>query len=441
MHVDHMTRSPERSGAANSIRILVFDCWLPGFLYVRHLADTEGVSLTFVHNSERQLGTPAREYKDFKERLSPPDWVKDFGDYDHRFATLFDTEKPDVVLVTSMHYLECRSALLFAADRGVMRAFIPHGIFLLDRSKVIGSPKSVFDRVKRLLEKLPRAVYYGRFFWSAHFQRERDQRGSFLAAFSCFLDLLSNYSNWQWAPSPQAQRYYARLLDIGIVYDAQLAKYYSQNLGAIVDGTEFKVSGTLDSGKLRRALSVARKSGASARVPPKVAYYVSSPYPEDFSASGARALADLLMKLQSLVQAAGCERLIYRPHPGEPSWFVDAACVQHGIECDMSRDLSWFISASLVCGTSSSLLYNAIILSKPILTVSSEKFKMDAPYYEPLISYPRIAVDLDRAVDVLIEENREALVSALRRSSTTPESAVSDPVEVLLETVRSERAS
>lgn len=414
------------------IRILVFDCWLPGFQYVRHLADTPGVSITFIHNSKRQLGLPAQEYKDFKESLSPPDWVKDFTEYGHRFETMFDVEKPDVILVLSMHYLECRSALLFATDKGVFRAFIPHGIFLLDRNAISASPTSLLGKLKRLVQKFPRALYYARLFWSAHYQIAPEQRCNLWKSLSCCKNMLFSYSDWQWTPPKVVQSYYSEILDLAIVHDKGVVDYFKSNLGSIVERTEFVVSGTLDSGKILAALSAERASTIHASEDTPFAYYISSPYPEDFTTKGAMILGELMRKLQMVLRHVGCDRLIYRPHPGEPNWFVVQVCESKAIEVDWSRDMTGVIHSSLVCGTSSSLLYNAISISKPVVTVSSQRFKMDSPYYEPLKSYPRIALDLDLDLDTLINKNGVALREAFEGRVAVSNPMISDPISVLL---------
>ena len=152
----------------SKIRILVFDCWLPGFLYIKELANIKGVSILFVHNSESQLGQPAQEYQDFKRRIPIPDWVKDFSDYKKSFKSLFDSFKPDMVLVTSMHYVEHRSALLFAKKNNIFSAFIPHGIFKVDHGKVpVITNANNQTKLSQIFNKIPRVIYYSNFF---HFQ-------------------------------------------------------------------------------------------------------------------------------------------------------------------------------------------------------------------------------------------------------------------------------
>lgn len=418
------------------IRILVFDCWLPGFLYIRDLAEMEGVSLTYVHNSESQLGQPAKEYRDFKTRLQPPAWVKDFNEFNKDFRRLFEEINPDIVLVTSMHYVEHRSALLFAREYGVLRAFIPHGIFQLHRSENFDLPEKRRDIATHILEKLPRAYYYTNLFWSSHFQRRPIGRGTFRNALICFFDLLLCYSDWQWRPAKRVQRYYANLLNVALVYDRSLETYYLKNSGDIFNNTKFIVSGTLDSGKLLRSIRGKPSLLQSSTSTVPFAYYISSPYPEFFTEDGAAVLASILKTLKSVVISAGCSQLVYRPHPGEPGWFVDLVCAVAGLKRDTDPGIEGLIRANLICGTSSSLLYNAILLEKPIVLLTSGKVRLDLPYYEPLISYPKTTIDLDLKPEFLIENHGATISASMANKGKVSEVLVADPLETLIEYCR-----
>lgn len=423
----------------NETRILVFDCWLPGFLYIKHMADIENISLTFVHNSESQLGQPAKEYEDFKANLSPPFWVKDFKSYNKDFKCLFETVKPHVVLVLSMHYVECRSALMFAKDFNVLRAYIPHGIFLLDRGKLITSRPTITSSIKRIIQKIPRAFYYTNLFWSSHFQRNPTKRGSFLNSLGCFRELLFQYSNWQFSPSETTLNYYADLVDVAIVYDKSIESHYRINSGSIFSNADFIISGTLDAGKILQELHSYDKSSSSildSQRSAPVAYYISSPYPEDFSVDKAKLLANQLNKLKTVLKSSGYENLVYRPHPGEPNWFSEMVCALNDIERDTTLEVNGLIRSDLICGTSSSLLYIAIKLSKPIITVKSTRFKMDEPYYEPLISYPRITFDLDFDIESLLKNHEKTLRDTLIKHPTNIKPTLSDPVDELLKFVK-----
>jgi hypothetical protein len=424
------------SAKSSEIRILVFDCWLPGFLYIRDLAEMEGISLTYVHNSESQLGQPSKEYKDFKTRLHPPVWVKDFGEYNRNFRCLFDIVKPHIVLVTSMHYVEHRSALLFAKEYNVLRVFIPHGIFQLDRRNIYTPTNTKGGRISRLFQKLPRALYYTNLFWNSHFQRSPRDRGTFQQAWFCFLDLLFSYSDWQWTPARKVQSYYSDLLNWVIAYDESLKTFYSENSSGIFKNTKYCISGTLDTGKLLRAISIKPELIQSTIKTKPIAYYVSSPYPEYFSENGAAILAALLKKLKSVVISAGCSKLVYRGHPGEPGWFVDLVCELGGLQKDSAPGIEGLIEADLICGTSSSLMYNAILLEKPIVIISSAKIKLDSPYYEPLISYSKITLDLDLEEAVLIESNNSLINRQLIDRKPIRTDLLSDPLEKLINIYR-----
>lgn len=434
MHID-------RCAKVRNIRVLVFDCWLPGFLYIKELARMEGVTLTYVHNSKSQKGKPAKEYEDFKTSLQTPVWVKDFVEFDKDFRRLFEVVKPDVLLVTSMHHAEDRSALLFAKEYGVLRAFIPHGIFQLNNNVSSASETTNRSRIAKIFDKIPRAYYYSILFWSSHFQRNSSSRGTLLGAISCFYELVRHYSDWQWRPAEIVQQYYFDLLDVALVYDPSLKEYYLKNSRGFFENTDFIISGTLDSGKLLREIKnkpclLRELKNTSAH-----AYYVSSPYPEYFTEDGAAVLAGLLRRLKTVVASAGCQQLVYRAHPGEPGWFADKVCALAELVRDTEPGTEGLIRATLICGTSSSLLYCAILLKKPLLTIASRKIRLDSPYYEPLISYPKIIIDLDSDLEVLIREHSAAISTAITRKDYISEILATDPLESLLEYIENFQVS
>jgi hypothetical protein len=426
MNVDHCP-------SVRNIHVLVFDCWLPGFLYIKDLVGMEGVTLTYVHNSESQMGQPAKEYEDFKTRLETPIWVKDFSEFDKDFSRLFEVINPDVLLVTSMHYVEHRSALLFAKEYGVLRAFIPHGIFKLNGTNESVSSDSKGTRFENILNKVPRVLYYTNLFWSSHFQRTLSKRGTLYSAFTCFRDLLLYYPSWQWRPAAKVQKYYADLVDVALVYDLSLKDFYLENSRDFFVKTDFIMCGTLDSGKLLREIKAKPSLLQASRNSTPSAYFVSSPYPEFFSEHGASVLAGLLKSLKSLVVSAGCHQLVYRAHPGEPGWFVDKVCTLAELVRDTEPGTEGLIRATLICGTSSSLLYSATLLGKPIVIVASRRIRFDLPYYEPLISYPKITIDLDSDLEVLIREHCTAISASMTPKDDMVEILATDPLESLLE--------
>lgn len=421
--------SPSKS---SSTRILVFDCWLPGFLYIKELAGMDHVSLTYVHNSESQMGQPAREYKDFKARLNVPIWVKDFSEFNKDFRRLFEEVKPDIVLVTSMHYVEHRAALQFAKEYGVLRAFIPHGIFQLNHNVQFATGARNKSLMGKILDKVPRALYYFNLFWMCHFQRNPSSRGTLWGAFSCFYNLLRHYSNWQWRPAVNVQLYYSDLLDVALVYDPSLKDFYLENSREIFKNADFIITGTLDSGKLLREIKSKPSLLQVNKNSSSHAYFVSSPYPEYFTEHGAATLAELLRRLKTVVASAGCQQLIYRAHPGEPGWFVDKVCTLAGLVCDTEPGTEGLIRAGLICGTSSSLLYNAVLLRKPLVVVASRKIRFDVPYYEPLISYPKIVIDLDSDLEALIIEHSAAISAIITLQEEVFSLQATDPLVSLL---------
>ncbi|MBJ3785068.1 hypothetical protein [Devosia sediminis] len=379
--------------------ILAFDCWLPGFTYVKDIVSRDpSINLIFVHTSSMQTGAPAREYQDFKVKYPALDWVRDFSDFDYDFKTLFDRIKPDALLVTSLHHIEDRTALIYAKHRKVPSYFIPHGIFFLrDAPPVTDTPTGFVAKLRRLFFKLPRVAYYTNFFWRFHFafRREGVVSADLRTAIATYRALIGNYFYWQWKPAAATQDYYARAIDTLIIYDASLTDHYHKNYGRIVDGSRFVTSGTLDVAKLTSHLQSNPDLAPSSQ---RIAYFVSSPYTEYFEEPLASIYKDMVQKLRDLVLAAGYDSLIYRPHPGEPDEFTQFMCADLNIEIDTAGGVGGLITSELICGTSSSLLYIAVILQKKILILDSHRIPVDLPYYEPLLSYPAVQfnADLDR---------------------------------------------
>lgn len=398
--------------------ILVFDCWLPGFTYINELAEEPGISVVFVHASSLQLGTPAREYRAFKEQYAAPEWVHDFSEFGYDFDTLFARTKPDALLVLSLHHLEARTALSFASRRKIPTYFIPHGIFLLGDGRIAtGKRSGLLAKAMKAVSKLPRVIYYSKFFWKFHIQMvNRGLHDARLAqAVRSYFELLTKYFYWQWYPSPLVQDYYGASLNNMILYDSSIAEYYLKHYENMVSGANIISSGTLDMTRIKR--QVRNDPGIlSAGTAQRYAYLISSPDPEDFVGDGRAIYAEVVRKLRILVQESGCEGLMYRPHPGEPAEFTKEICSIAGVEFDPRRDLANLVNAEIVCGTSSSLLYCAILLHRPIVIWNSKRLTLTPPYYEPLISYPTIPFDADLDCD-------EAALAALR----TRREAVADP--------------
>ncbi|MDF2384363.1 hypothetical protein JMG10_23025 [Nostoc ellipsosporum NOK] len=389
---------------ARTRTILAFDCWLPGFTYVAELANEPGISLVFVHTSSMQTGEPAKEYESFRKQYDAPSWVHDFSEFGYDFQSMFERIKPDALLVTSLHHIEDRTALCYATSRNVPTYFIPHGIFLLQDSPqpVESKKKSLAGKFSAFLSKLPRAGYYTRFFWKFHFQmiRNGSRKNDLGKALRVYRSLIGDYQSWQWQPNAAVQQYYARSIDTLILYDASIASYFEKKFGAITTGARIVESGTLDVTRLLRQLRNApparRATGHKGQ-----AYFISSPYPEYFSNPESRkACAEILTRLADLVRETGFDGLVYRPHPGEPAEFTAEICQASGARIDTRRDFTGLVEADLIIGTSSSLLYSAVLLRKPIAIWSTGRLKIDPPYYEPLISYPKIAIDADKPRDV-----------------------------------------
>lgn len=423
--------------------ILVFDCWLPGFTYIKEIVSrTDAINVVFVHTSSLQTGAPAREYRDFKKKFPPLDWVCDFSEFGYDFKVLFDRVKPDALLVMSLHHIEDRTALLYAKSCGVPSYFIPHGIFLLrDAPPTANDPKAFGAKIRRLLSKLPRIAYYTRFFWRFHFAFRRQGVIStrFQPALAAYRALIVDYFRWQWRPGKETQDYYAGVIDNLIIYDASLESYYHNNYGRIVDGARFVASGTLDVTQLVRYLQCYPDAVPSEK---RDAYFISSPYPEYFDEPHASICKDVVRRLRDLVRAAGYHRMIYRPHPGETAEFTHFICADMDIDIDTAGGVAGLVASELICGTSSSLLYIAVILEKKILILESQRIKVDAPYYEPLISYPAVLFDAD------INQDDEALAGLLAQTKRTCKPAVdklkdpvSDFITLLYEQQPSRRAT
>ncbi|NIJ63650.1 hypothetical protein FHR20_000581 [Sphingomonas leidyi] len=418
--------------------ILVFDCWLPGFTYVAELANEPGISLVFVHTSSMQTGEPAKEYRSFRKQYDAPSWVHDFSEFDYDFKRLFEQIRPDALLVTSLHHIEDRTALRFAKSRNVPTYFIPHGIFLLRDSPPPAEgikKKGIPGKLATLFSKLPRVAYYTRFFWKFHFQmvRSGSRKNDFRRALQVYRTLIADYFSWQWHPNEAVQQYYRASIDTLILYDASIADYFEANFGAITSGATVVESGTLDVTRLLRQLHDTPHTRRT-RQGKGQAYFISSPYPEYFSdRDSRRACAEILARLAALVREAGFDNLIYRPHPGEPAEFTAEISRASGAEIDTNRSFTRLVEANLVIGTSSSLLYSAVLLRKPIAIWTTRRIKIDLPYYEPLISYPKIAIDADEPRD----EGALAQLSALEIGDAELDlSGLKDPIADLARMVR-----
>lgn len=414
--------------------ILIFDCWLPGFTYIKELAEEPGVKVIFVHTSSLQLGPPAREYKAFRAQLDTPEWVYDFSDFDYDFDTLLSRVKPDALLVMSLHHLEARTALLFASLRGIPTHFIPHGIFLVgDRENKTEKHSRALQKISKYIFKLPRVVYYSKFFWKYHAQMINRGliRIDFKHTFKVYIELLTRYFHWQWLPSSLVQNYYKNSIGHLILYDSTIADYYRSNYGEIVAEANFIDSGTLDMTRIIRQIR-RDPTMLTKQVSGKYAYLISSPYPDFFTGPNKTVYADIVRKLRIMVQSCGFDGLMYRPHPGEPAEFVKQICIAAGTEVDPKKDFSNLVNAAAVCGTSSTLLYCAVLLKKPIIIWDSKRLKVDPPYYEPLRSYPTIPFNAD------VEFDREALsaVRSVRETGNDIDFAeLGDPIADMLEVV------
>lgn len=418
--------------------VLVFDVWLPGFTYIKELHDEPGINVIFVHTSSLQTGQPAKEYQEFKRKFELPTWVHDFSEFDYCFDTLFKAVEPDSILVLSLHHIEARTALFFAKHNSIPTYFIPHGIFLLsDKPFESHQNSSLSNKLAKPFRMLPRVGYYLRFFCKFHAQMVRQglRKLQPLITLKAAFDLIARYYYWQWHPNETVRRYYGPIIDNLILYDPSISDYYRKSYGEMLSGANIVRSGTLDTTRLIRQHRRKRSTRTTEGVE-DCAYFISSPYPDYFTPTNTEIYAEIVGNLNGIFIEAGLSGLVYRPHPGEPADFTARICEMANVIPDYSPDLTGLISAKLVCGTSSSMLYCAIIMGKPIVIWDTARLTVCPPYYEPLLSYPTILVDTDS------DSNHEVLRevrAAINSSTAAPEfdiSKLGDPIADLAELVR-----
>lgn len=413
--------------------ILVFDCWLPGYKYIRELATDFDVRVVFVHTSSLQLGAPAAEFQSFKKDPDIPAWVEDFSCYDYSFERLFAETKPDALLVLSMHHIEARTALYFARHAQIPTFFVPHGIFILDFDTVQRPKRSLGETLSLLVSKTPRVTYYLRYFLKFHFQMVRSglKRVAPIDTARLAIEMVLRFARWQHHPSERVQDYYGPVVGTMLIYDQSLEQFYRGRYRKMVAHTRFTVTGTLDGGRLRRQIENNPVAIAPEDTAPS-AYFISTPYNEYFDEPDKSTYLDIVGKLRIAMEEAGIPRFIYRPHPGEPIEFTEDVRLATGAEIDWNSDLSGLIAATVIVSTSSSLMYCACLLGKTIVNWTSQRLVFDLPYFEPLKSYPRIQfdADLDRDDDAIA-----ALQAAKRSTASADMSKIADPLADLVNTI------
>lgn len=414
--------------------ILVFDCWLPGYKYIRELATDFDVRVVFVHTSSLQLGAPAAEFQSFKRDPHIPSWVQDFSHYDYSFERLFADTRPDALLVLSMHHIEARTALCFGHHANIPTFFVPHGIFVLDGDVTVQRPeRSVGETLTLLISKVPRVTYYLRYFLKFHFQMVRSgmRRVAPVETARLAIEMVLRFAQWQHRPSDRVQGYYGPVVDSMLIYDQGLEKFYRDRYKKMVADARFIETGTLDGGRLRRQIEKGMIAVASEQ-PSRAAYFISTPYNEYFDEPDKSTYLDIVRKLRITMEEAGIRPFIYRPHPGEPVEFTEDVRVATGSEIDWDSGLAGLVAAPVVVSTSSSLMYCACLLGKTIVSWTSQRLVFDLPYYEPLKSYPRIEFDADL-------ERNDAAIKALRAASGHPPSAdlskLADPLADLVNAI------
>ena len=414
--------------------ILVFDCWLPGYKYIRELATDFDVRVVFVHTSSLQLGAPAAEFQSFKKDPNIPAWVEDFGRYDYSFERLFAETRPDALLVLSMHHIEARTALYFGHHAQIPTFFVPHGIFVLDGDATVQRPDRSFgESVSLLVSKVPRVTYYLRYFLKFHFQMVRSglRRVAPLETTRLALEMVLKFARWQHHPSERVQDYYGPVVDSMLIYDQGLEQFYRGRYQEMVAQARFIETGTLDGGRLRRQI----ENGLVAVAPEQTshaAYFISTPYNEYFDEPDKSTFIDIVRKLRIAMEEAGIRPFVYRPHPGEPVEFTEDVRVATGAEIDWNSDLSGLIAAPVIVSTSSSLMYCACLLGKTIVNWASQRLVFDLPYYEPLKSYPRIEFDADLDRDA---EAINALKTATGHTPSADPSRIADPLADLMDAI------
>jgi hypothetical protein len=410
-------------------RILIFDCWLPGYTYINELSQDNNVELLFVHTSSLQRGIPAKEYRIFKKQMDPPHWVVDFSEFMYSFECLFKVFKPDALLVLSLHHIEARTALTMAKRFDIATFFIPHGIFLLDYD-VIANPNQVSFRRKflRIISLPSRLFYYTLFFWRyfTSINEGRLRLNIWKGGIDVYFQMIGNFHGWQWKPSVKVQEYYGCLLDYLLLYNEEIEVYCKENYSIFTDAATFTRTGTLDS---MRALRHEALADAACHSSGKFGYFISSPCSDYYSPEGMKAYIDVVNKLRVLCSRAACESFYYRPHPGEPSEFTEAVCAQAGVKIDWARDFAMFLSSEVICGTSSSMLYAAVARKKKIVIWNSNRLTVVPPYYEPLKSYPKALFDADLEID----ENAIVQLSGLENAvASFPDMELKDPLKELV---------
>lgn len=376
-------------------KVLIFDCWLPGFTYLSELSEEKDVEVLFVHSSSLQIGDPAKEYKMFLENMNIPIWVKDFSEFQYCFDKLFNYFKPDAILVLSLHHIETRTALRFAKQYKIPSFFIPHGIFLLNYEIIERNiSESAIEKLKKWSNKIKRVIYYTKFFWIFDFKyiNKYQKKRNILNSIEVYIELIFKYNKWQWMPSEKIQKYYGRIIDNLLIYSSEFKIFCIEKYGIMTSGSSFIYTGTLDVMRVMKFNSNEEGEVSSFN---KHAYFISSPSNDYYTTQGMAAYVNVVKHLRNLCVSIGCSDFYYRPHPGESRDFTESICGAAGVSIDYDRGFSTFLRSEVVCGTSSSMLLAAVAKKMKIVTWRSNRLTIVPPYYEPLKSYPKIDFDAD----------------------------------------------
>tara|TARA_B100000242_G_C42955078_1_gene442897 strand:- start:175 stop:606 length:432 start_codon:yes stop_codon:yes gene_type:complete len=105
-------------------------------------------------------------------------------------------------------------------------------------------------------------------------------------------------------------------------------------------------------------------------------------------------MENLHMELSKL----GVSKIIYRPHPADPGFFTEIVCSPKYVMRSDDNNLDEMYSAAIVAGWCSSLLMVPILLRKKLITINSKLVNYEPPYWEPLLSYKRIELNLDEGI-------------------------------------------
>lgn len=337
------------------MKILIFEPWSLGYNYVKELFEEKSEhEYIYVHCDSLQTGNVKRDILLYANDIPLKINVFDFENYEYSFLKLFKSEKPDILLVLSIHSIEQRAATFIAKIFGIKSCLIMHGAFSSNSNSYL-LPFSYY--LKNFREKFTRVIYFAKFYkifvYNLFQINGFSEVFNILSHFCSFSSLIIFHERWKWLPNKYSKNFIT--LDRAILADSSAKELFKDGMG--LEKTVYEVAGLIDYYRLKQEVKKFNPINWSNS---KILFISSPALPND-----EEVFIKLLISFSDNLLKNGYN-LVFRPHVAD-SLNVINQLNSHGIEISHDRSFNDLLTCKAAAGINSSLLLSVAKLGKNIV--------------------------------------------------------------------------